>query len=149
MTEEQAEELFNIAYQMAHDPYTDINTYKEMLEVGDVADLGEQNRYDTINLDGFKKINDRYADIRDLEDYVGFIDRMNNFKNNALLSSILESDQIAELYTLGTFAELTEQQIDEAIAMTYGHSGKTGDSLYETVLEAIDIYDPKEPGIFK
>lgn len=140
MTPEQAEELFDIAYKMASDPYVDPDTYQKMMDQ-DFDELGEQTKYDTINVDAFSKISDRFADVSTLQDYVEFIDRMNNFKNNALLSSILDSNQVAELYTLGTFQELDEETVNNIIAMEYSMSGKTGDRLYETILEAIDLYD--------
>ena len=139
MTQDQVDELFQIAQQMADDPYTDLETYKEMEEEG-WEDIGTQNTYDKINLDAFQKINDQLGGyIDDLQDYVDFIDNMNNFKSNALLSSILESNQVAELYALGSWQALDESEVNRLIAMEYNATGKTGDRLYETIWEAIDL----------
>lgn len=145
MTEEQADELFDIAYQMGVNPYIEVSTYEDMMEQ-DFSDLGTQNRYDTINMDAFQKINEQHGEIQDLQDYVDFIDRMNNFKNNALLSSILDSNQIAELYSVGYWGGLDSDTIDDIIAFEYSLTGKTKDKLYESILEAIDLYDEEDGG---
>lgn len=152
MTEEQAAELFDIAYQMANDPYTDLDTYKEMMEVAesdwtDVND-NDQTKYDKINMDAFQKITERYGNVQTTQDYVDFIDRMNNFKSNALLSQILESDQIAELYSIGSWQGLSDDDIDKIIAMEYSMTGRTKDRLYETILEAIDLYDEEDESFY-
>ena len=143
MTEDQAEELYNLAYQMGTDPYSDMSTYEDLLDE-DFSDLGTQTTYDSINLDAFQKISEQYSDINTFQDYVNFIDRMNNFKSNALLSSILDSNQVAELYALGSWQNLTDEDVNNIIAFEYSMSGKTGDKLYNTILEAIDLYDEED-----
>lgn len=146
MTEEQSDELFDIAYSMGMNPYTDISTYEDMMN-GSIEEFGTQDRYDTINMDAFKKITEQYGQVNTMQDYIDFIDRMNNFKNNALLSSILDSDQVAELYSLGHWADLDAATIDNLIAVEYSMTGKTKDRLYQTILEAIESYD-EETGDF-
>lgn len=143
MTEDQAEELYNLAYQMGTDPYSDMSTYEDLLD-DDFSDLGTQTTYDSINLDAFQKISEQYSNINTFQDYVDFIDRMNNFKSNALLSSILDSNQVAELYALGSWQNLTDEDVNNIIAFEYSMSGKTGDKLYNTILEAIDLYDEED-----
>ena len=143
MTEDQAEELYNLAYQMGTDPYSDMSTYEDLLDE-DFSDLGSQTTYDSINLDAFQKISEQYSDINTFQNYVDFIDRMNNFKSNALLSSILDSNQVAELYALGSWQNLTDEDVNNIIAFEYSLSGKTGDKLYNTILEAIDLYDEED-----
>lgn len=143
MTEDQAEELYNLAYQMGTDPYSDMSTYEDLLDE-DFTDLGTQTTYDSINLDAFQKISEQYSDINTFQDYVDFIDRMNNFKSNALLSSILDSNQVAELYALGSWQNLSDEDVNNIIAFEYSMSGKTGDKLYNTILEAIDLYDEED-----
>ena len=152
MTQEQADELFDIAYQMANDPYTDLGTYKDMMDMSN-ADWSEvndndQTKYDKINMDAFQKITERYGNINTTQDYVDFIDRMNNFKSNALLSQILDSDQVAELYSLGSWQGLSAEDIDSIIAMEYSVSGRTKDRLYETILEAIELYDEEDAAFY-
>ena len=144
MTQEQADELFDIAIAMADDDYIYLDTYQDMLNM-DYEDIGTQSRYDKINLEAFSKIAEQHPDsVQDLEDYVNFIDQMNNYKNNAMLSSILSSDQVAELYSLGSWHDLTDEQIETIIytELELTTHGQTGDVLYNTVLEAIDLYDP-------
>lgn len=143
MTEDQAEELYNLAYQMGTDPYSNMSTYEDLLDE-DFSDLGTQTAYDSINLDAFQKISEQYSNINTFQDYVNFIDRMNNFKSNALLSSILDSNQVAELYALGSWQNLSDEDVNNIIAFEYSMSGKTGDKLYNTILEAIDLYDEEK-----
>lgn len=144
MTQEQADELFDLAESMAQDDYVYLETYQDMLNM-DYEDIGTQSTYDKINLEAFSKISEQYPDsVQNLEDYVNFIDRMNNYKNNAMLSSILSSDQVAELYSLGSWQDLTDEQIETIIytELELTTKGQTGDVLYNAVLEAIDLYDP-------
>lgn len=144
MTQEQADELFDLAESMAQDDYIYLETYQDMLNM-DYEDIGTQSTYDKINLEAFSKISEQYPDsVQNLEDYVNFIDRMNNYKNNAMLSSILSSDQVAELYSLGSWQDLTDEQIETIIytELELTTKGQTGDVLYNAVLEAIDLYDP-------
>lgn len=144
MSQEQADELFDLAESMAQDDYIYLETYQDMLNM-DYEDIGTQSTYDKINLEAFSKISEQYPDsVQNLEDYVNFIDRMNNYKNNAMLSSILSSDQVAELYSLGSWQDLTDEQIETIIyaELELTTKGQTGDVLYNAVLEAIDLYDP-------
>lgn len=144
ITQEQADELFDLAESMAQDDYIYLETYQDMLNM-DYEDIGTQSTYDKINLEAFSKISEQYPDsVQNLEDYVNFIDRMNNYKNNAMLSSILSSDQVAELYSLGSWQDLTDEQIETIIytELELTTKGQTGDVLYNAVLEAIDLYDP-------
>ena len=144
MTQEQADELFDLAESMAQDDYVYLETYQDMLNM-DYEDIGTQSTYDKINLEAISNISEQYPDsVQNLEDYVNFIDRMNNYKNNAMLSSILSSDQVAELYSLGSWQDLTDEQIETIIytELELTTKGQTGDVLYNAVLEAIDLYDP-------
>ena len=144
MTQEQADELFDLAESMAQDDYVYLETYQDMLNM-DYEDIGTQSTYDKINLEAFLKISEQHQNsVQTLEDYINFIDRMNNYKNNAMLSSILSSDQVAELYSLGSWQDLTDDQIETIIytELELTTKGQTGDVLYNAVLEAIDLYDP-------
>jgi hypothetical protein len=51
---------------------------------------------------------------------------------------------VAELYSLGSWQDLTDEQIETIIytELELTTKGQTGDVLYNAVLEAIDLYDP-------
>lgn len=72
------------------------------------------------------------------QDYADFIDRMNRFKNDRMLSSILSSSQIQELAQYGKMQGISDDEIEDFIAQEYSMSGRTGDDLYNKILDTIE-----------
>ena len=126
LTDEQENELIDIGIQMAMSDESDLDYFKNMFESKD------------INVEAYKKVKDKYGDyVQTLEDYVYFFDKMNEFKNDKVLSSILSSDQYARLMNYAP-DNMTENDLDTMIYMNYQEDGKTGDALYNKILELIE-----------
>lgn len=102
----------------------------------------------------FDKVSSKYGDmVRDEQDFINFVDRMNKTKNNRLLSTLLDSHQFATLYEMGYEDQpstvrgelvmkrkkvLKETEINAMIIREYNKTGKTFDALYETIVELIE-----------
>lgn len=125
LTDEQADELDLLIEAMTSDPEMDIDYYidKEM----------------NINEDAFEKMRDKYPDaIQSKKDYIRAYDQLNRFKNDELLSSIMDSDQIMRLYGYGAKKGWKEEDINFIIGIEYNMSGATYDNLYNSILKAIE-----------
>ena len=76
--------------------------------------------------------------IKDEQSFIDFVDRMNKTKNNRLLSSIMDSNQYAELYSAGKSMGFKETEINKMIINEYNKNGATYDTLYDTIIGLID-----------
>ena len=76
--------------------------------------------------------------IKDEQSFIDFVDRMNKTKNNRLLSSIMDSNQYAELYSAGKSKGFKETEINKMIINEYNKNGATYDTLYDTIIGLID-----------
>ena len=87
----------------------------------------------------FDTLKDKYNFINDEQSFIHFTDNMNRFKNDRMLSAILSSDQIANLYGHGIDKGYKESQIDEMIIDTYKKTGLRGSSMYEKTLKKMKV----------
>lgn len=87
----------------------------------------------------FNTLKDKYNFINDEQSFIDFTDNMNRFKNDRMLSAILSSEQIANLYGYGIDKGFTEDQIDEKLLDTYHQKGFTGLTLYEKTLKKMKV----------
>ena len=87
----------------------------------------------------FNTLKDKYNFINDEQSFIDFTDNMNRFKNDRMLSAILSSEQIANLYGYGIDTGFTEEQIDEKLLETYHQKGFTGLTLYEKTLKKMKV----------
>ena len=55
-----------------------------------------------------------------------------------MLSSILSSSQIQELAQYGKTQGISDDDIEEFIAQEYSMTGRTGDDLYNKILDTIE-----------
>lgn len=117
MTSEQEDELLALADRMA-DVSTDVGTYEEF----------------------YLKNKERFT-FTEFEDALKFIDNMENYRADALLSEIISSEQIKELYSEGSIKGLSPEDIDDMLGFEYSLSGKEDASLYDRILVEIDRYD--------
>ena len=125
LSDDQADELELLIEQMQADPELDLDYYidKNM----------------DINEDAFEKMSEKYPNsIQSKKDYVKMYDQMNRFKNDELLSSILDSDQILRLYGYGAKKGWSERDVNFAIGIEYYTDGATSDNLYNRILDAIE-----------
>ena len=103
-----------------------------------IAENTQQLDYERL-MEGF---NNQPEDARfhfdNVQDYADFIDRMNRFKNDRMLSSILSSSQIQELAQYGKTQGISDDEIEDFIAQEYSMSGRTGDDLYNKILDTIE-----------
>lgn len=87
----------------------------------------------------FDTLKDKYNFINDEQSFINFTDNMNRFKNDRMLSAILSSEQIANLYGYGIDKGFTESQIDDILLKTYNQVGFTGLTLYEKTLKKMKV----------
>ncbi len=87
----------------------------------------------------FDSLKNKYDFINDEQSFINFTDNMNRFKNDRMLSAILSSEQIANLYGYGIDKGFTESQIDNILIDTYNQVGFTGLTLYEKTLKKMKV----------
>lgn len=132
LNDAQEEELLNIAESMAMDDRSYVETYEDEFDELDTLVYDKP-----INIDGYNKMKEQYPEyFEDLQDYIHFFDRINNFKDDKLLSSILSSDQYVSLMNYGS-SDFDENELDKMLVTEYESSGIKGKSLYEKILEMI------------
>ena len=103
-----------------------------------IAENTQQLDYERL-IEGFQnQPEDARFHFDNVQDYVDFIDRMNRFKNDRMLSSILSSSQIQELAQYGKTQGISDDDIEEFIAQEYSMTGRTGDDLYNKILDTIE-----------
>lgn len=87
----------------------------------------------------FDTLKNKYNFVNDEQSFINFTDNMNRFKNDRMLSAILSSEQIANLYGYGIDKGFTESQIDDILLKTYNQVGFTGLTLYEKTLKKMKV----------
>lgn len=87
----------------------------------------------------YNTLKNKYDFINDEQSFINFTDNMNRFKNDRMLSAILSSEQIANLYGYGIDKGFTESQIDDILLDTYNQVGFTGLTLYEKTLKKMKV----------
>lgn len=87
----------------------------------------------------FDTLKNKYNFVNDEQSFINFTDNMNRFKNDRMLSAILSSEQIANLYGYGIDKGFTESQIDDILLDTYNKVGFTGLTLYEKTLKKMRV----------
>lgn len=87
----------------------------------------------------FNTLKKRYDFINDEQSFINFTDNMNRYKNDRMLSAILSSEQIANLYGYGYDKGFSESEIDEILIDTYNKVGFTGLTLYEKTLKKMKV----------
>lgn len=103
-----------------------------------IAENTQQLDYERL-IEGFQnQPEDARFHFDNVQDYADFIDRMNRFKNDRMLSSILSSSQIQELAQYGKTQGISDDDIEEFIAQEYSMSGRTGEDLYNKILDTIE-----------
>lgn len=129
---EQEEEFLNIAESMALDDRSYVETYEDEFDELDTLVYDKP-----INIDAFNKMKEQYPEyFDDLQDYIHFFDRINNFKDDKVLSSILSSDQYVSLMNYGS-SVFDENELDKMLVTEYEQTGLKGKSLYEKILGMI------------
>ena len=71
-----------------------------------------------------------------VQDYIHFFDRINSFKDDKLLSSILSSHQYVSLMNYGS-EDIDENELDALITEMYYKTGEEGENLYNIILGMI------------
>lgn len=137
LSAEDEEEFADMAISFGLSPLTNVDTYINMYDL-DTADLIQLANYDKpINIDAFMKMKEQYDDyFENVQDYIHFFDRINSFKDDKLLSSILSSHQYVSLMNYGS-EDIDENELDALIAEMYYKTGEEGENLYNIILEMI------------
>ena len=119
LTEEQEEELVDIATGFINEERADLATYEDFME--DPTRTAQRDRLNVKNLD----------------DAIEKLDQLNDYKDDALFSKILSSNQIIELYNEGKERGLSEAEVEKKIYDFYKDSGAEGKTLYENIWKEI------------
>ena len=102
--------------------------------MGDIStDMGEYEEF-------YLKNKERFG-FTEFDDALKFIDNMENYRADALLSDVISSEQIQELYNEGSIKGISPEEIDQMLAFEYSFSGKEDNDLYKRILVEIDSYD--------
>lgn len=132
--QEQKEEYNKILDYVLSDDFLDLKTRLERnRDIDKLLNASESSRkrYETVK--------SKYNFVNDEQSFIDFTDNMIRFKNDRLLSAILSSEQIANLYGYGIDKGFTESQIDEKLIETYYQEGFTGLTLYEKTLKKMKV----------
>lgn len=97
-----------------------------------------RSSWNDVNASTYEKVKDQYDQVYDEQSFINFVDRMNKTKNNRVLSSIFDSDQIARLYSIGFNNQMKETEINRLVIQTYEETGKTYDALLEEIIDLIE-----------
>lgn len=92
----------------------------------------------TFDTDKYEYIQDKYG-VEDIQQFVDWTDQMERYRNNAFLSEILSSDQIADLFAYRQQGQykITEKQLIDKIRYQYNKYGYTGEELHAKVQSLI------------
>ena len=152
MYQELLEEFYSRNGNNPSDPYNFNTRVKLSPEAEEeLADLASSFVYDdTTDIDYFedffdpskKEWRDRY-DIETMDDLINFLNRVDRYKNDALISSILSSSQIVELFNEGDKRGLSEDDISKMIYLEYSMTGNEDTKLYDQIWNSINNYDTK------
>lgn len=137
LSAEDEEEFADMAISFGLSPLTNVDTYINMYDL-DTADLIQLANYDKpINIDAFMKMKEQYDEyFENVQDYIHFFDRINSFKDDKLLSSILSSHQYVSLMNYGS-EDIDENELDALITEMYYKTGEEGENLYNIILGMI------------
>ena len=137
LSAEDEEEFADMAISFGLSPLTNVDTYINMYDL-ETADLIQLANYDKpINIDAFMKMKEQYDEyFENVQDYIHFFDRINSFKDDKLLSSILSSHQYVSLMNYGS-EDIDENELDSLITEMYYKTGEEGENLYNIILEMI------------
>lgn len=119
LSSDAEEELTDIATAFLNEKETDTDYYERYFD----------NPSNDIKM--FKKRNK----ITTMEDLVKFLDRMERFKNDALLVTALSSEQIADLHREADKRHVSDKDLYKMINEHYDETGE--DNLYNTVWNEI------------
>ena len=125
LTEMQEEELVDIATGFINEERADIETYEEFLD--DPTRTAQRDR----------------LNVKTLDDAIEKLDQLNDYKDDALFSKILSSNQIIELYNEGKEKGLSEAEVEKKIYDFYKDSGAEGKTLYENIWREITRNDDR------
>jgi len=128
----QKEEYNKILDFILSDEFIDLNTRQNENEC-------IRQKFNEKSKKTFDTLKDKYNFINDEQSFINFTDNMNRFKNDRMLSAILSSEQIANLYGYGIDKGFTESQIDDILLKTYNQVGFTGLTLYEKTLKKMKV----------
>lgn len=137
LSTEDEEEFADMAISFGLSPLTNVDTYINMYDL-ETADLIQLANYDKpINIDAFMKMKEQYDEyFENVQDYIHFFDRINSFKDDKLLSSILSSHQYVSLMNYGS-EDIDENELDALIQEMYYKTGEEGENLYNIILGMI------------
>lgn len=97
--------------------------------------------FNDVDIERYKKMDKSHLNdmgIDTISKWLDFIDKLNRFKDDKLLSSIMSWYEYNELVSVGIqYSDLTEQEVKEKIITYYINTGLTGENLYEFILRNI------------
>lgn len=129
LTEDQQEELEQIAFSAVEQDIYYEDWQPLFSENTNIED--EEKGIQT-----FESLRGQYG-IDTYQDFIDFYESMNRFKNDRYLTSIMTSDQYAELVNFAEENGLTEDYVREAAIFEYSLSGSTGGDLYDFIYQSI------------
>ena len=93
-------------------------------------------KWEKFEWDKYEKIKDMYH-LGGVQDYLNWLDDMQNLKTNSLLAEILSSDQYAEIISHPASQQYSNEYINNRIIQEYSKHGATGKDLYRTIIRQI------------
>lgn len=108
------------------------------VDVDEIEDITKELPWEEFDPDKYGVIQDKYG-VEDIQQFVDWTDQMERYRNNAFLSEILSSDQIADLFAYRQKGQykITEKQLIDKIRYQYNKYGYTGDELHAKVQSMI------------
>ena len=98
--------------------------------------MNQVAKWQVFEWDKYEKIKDMYH-LGGVQDYLNWIDDMQNLKTNSLLAEILSSDQYAEIISHPASQKYSNEYINNKIIQEYSKHGATGKDLYRTIIRQI------------
>lgn len=167
MPKEAIEELADITIRFADIAVEDRNFYIDDLTKGmspedrraieqkqqeaivngeDEIDMdGIKMPWDKFDVDKYKQIQDLYG-VKTVQEFINWTDEMERFRSSAFLQSVLNSDQIADIFAhsydaqkKNPLANLDFDTISKMVYREYRKNGITGDKLRTAIYERISI----------
>lgn len=141
MTKDQVEELADIVSAFAEQPEKLVFAEYEK-KVNNIAQViadaqADETHPGEFRIDDYLHHREQY-NYNNYQDYINFIDGMERQRDDALLSEIISSDQLAELETIGRQNGYTIKDMEDKIIEEYNNSGVTHNALYKKILNVIN-----------
>lgn len=136
-TKEQQNEIRSIIGALYENKDTSVRAWNDLYQK-----MKSEKVFDNgpVNINLYQKLDDMF-DFEDEQQFITTIDNLNRWRYSEIIRQILSSEQYVELSTYGGSVGLSQSDIDAKIVKIFKETGKTFESLYNVVYEAISNYE--------